>query len=80
MQSFFLLAVVQDLVRNMKQLRHLALNQLLLDVEEVPGLLVAAAKHCTETLHSLELLNCSKVSSAVRHSAFPGTPQLLEGQ
>ena len=63
--TFFRLCVVQDLVRNMKQLRHLALNELLLDVEEVPGLLAAAAKHCTETLHSLELLNCSKVSCAV---------------
>ena len=53
--------VAQDLVSSMRQLRHLALNQLLLDVEEVFGLLTAAATHCTESLLSLELLNCTKV-------------------
>jgi hypothetical protein len=53
--------VLQDLVSNMKQLRNLALNQLLLDVEEVPGLIAAAARNCAESLHSLEILNCSKV-------------------
>ncbi|XP_076440898.1 uncharacterized protein LOC143280182 [Babylonia areolata] len=56
-----ILRKVKELVSNLQQLRHLALNQLLLDVGEVPGLLEAAATHCTHTLLSLELLNCSKV-------------------
>ncbi|XP_070196393.1 uncharacterized protein [Littorina saxatilis] len=52
---------VKYLLGTMQQMRHLAVNQLLLDVEEVPGLLAAAARHCTESLLSLELLNCSKI-------------------
>ena len=46
---------------NLKDLRHLALNQLLLDIEEVPGLLEAALRACQDTLLSIELLNVSKV-------------------
>ncbi|KAL8574433.1 hypothetical protein ACOMHN_060280 [Nucella lapillus] len=56
-----ILRKVKELLSNMQELRHLALNQLLLDVKEVPGLLEAAATHCTHSLLSLELLNCSKV-------------------
>nr|KAG5705314.1 hypothetical protein BaRGS_010765 [Batillaria attramentaria] len=53
------------LLGNMQQLRHLALNELLLDVLEVPGLLEAAAKHSGDSLTSLELLNCTKVPLAM---------------
>lgn len=53
------------LLGNMQSLRHLALNELLLDVLEVPGLLEAAAKQSGDSLHSLELLNCSKVPLAM---------------
>lgn len=49
----------------MQQLQHLALNELLLDLVEVPGLLDAAAKNCCQSLHSLELLNCTKVPLAM---------------
>lgn len=57
--------MLQTLLGNMKHLRHLALNELLLDACEVPGLLQAAAKNCCDTLHSLELLNCTKVPVAM---------------
>ena len=45
----------------MQHLRHFALNQLLLEVTEVPGLLSAVANHNAESLRYLEILNCSKV-------------------
>ncbi|XP_076462630.1 uncharacterized protein LOC143294985 [Babylonia areolata] len=56
-----ILSKLKELVANMQQLQHLALNELLLEEVEVEGLLAAAASSSAESLHYLELLNCSKV-------------------
>ncbi|KAL8616012.1 hypothetical protein ACOMHN_014974 [Nucella lapillus] len=56
-----ILSKLKDLVCSMQGLKHLTLNQLLLEIEEVQGLLAAAACSSAETLQCLELLNCSKV-------------------
>ncbi|KAK6180053.1 hypothetical protein SNE40_012271 [Patella caerulea] len=56
-----ILQILKSLLSNMHSLKHVKLNQLLLDAEEVQGLLEAIALNCSESLLTLELLNCSKV-------------------
>ena len=55
-----LLEGLKRLLSNLYHLKHLTLNQLLLDINETPGLLEHVVKNCGDTLVSLEMLNSTK--------------------
>lgn len=58
-----ILEMIKELLTRMKgSLRHMKLNQLLLETSEVPSLFHALVRCFSECLHSLEMLNVTKVS------------------
>ncbi|XP_046335932.1 uncharacterized protein LOC124117950 [Haliotis rufescens] len=56
-----ILDILKLTLRNIRTLKSLRLNQLLLDECEVPGLIESMIGSCQETMRTLELLNLSKV-------------------
>ncbi|XP_041357832.1 uncharacterized protein LOC121374788 [Gigantopelta aegis] len=56
-----ILEILKTLLRNLQNLKHLKLRQLLLDTEEVSGLFDAVANNLEYTLESMEILNCTKI-------------------
>jgi F-box protein 39 len=52
---------LEVLLRSMQNLKHLKLNQLLLEESAVTGFVAAIATNLIGTLRSLELVNCTKV-------------------
>ena len=56
-----ILDILKAVVSNMQHLKHLQLNDLLLDVNEVSGLVEAVLSSNKDCLQTFELLNCSKV-------------------
>ncbi|XP_041359949.1 uncharacterized protein LOC121376197 [Gigantopelta aegis] len=56
-----ILDILKAVVGNMKNLKHLKLNDLLLDVNEVAGLVEAVLSSSRDCLRTFELLNCSKI-------------------
>ena len=56
-----ILDILKTLLRNLQNLKHLKLRQLLLDPEEVAGLFESIANNLEGTLESMEILNCTKI-------------------